>query len=155
MAINATPIMAGIAAIAVALSPAARIFLSEDADRLSEYQAQCNTLHAVHTVEMANLGIFFKAGEALRSPWQAAEYARQGIGIAGSLHTRSLAFDQFVFVPKMVNGKHQLEVSMNPADYKFAGERWEQLGQKYGIPTTWGGRFNDAVHFSCSWEGKK
>ena len=155
MAIDAKPILAGVAAIAVALSPAVRIFLTEDAGKLSEYQAQCNTLHAVHTVEMANLGVFFKAGESLRSPWQAAEYARRGVGVANSLHTKSLAYDQFVLVNKMVDGIQEFQVSMNPADYKLAGEKWEQLGKKYGIPTAWGGRFNDAVHFSCEYQGIK
>lgn len=148
---NANLIKAGAVALAVALTPAARIFLTEDAGKLSVYQAQCNFLHAVHTVEMGNRGVFFKAGEALRSPWQAAEYARQGLGIANSLHTKSLAFDQFV----LVNKDGQLQVSMNPADYQAAGEHWEKLGKERGIPTAWGGRFNDAVHFSCEYQGRK
>lgn len=154
---NAGAVKAGIGAIVtvVVLSPAVRIFLTEDASKLSEYQAQCNTLHAKHTVEMANRGIFFKAGESYRSPWQAAEYARLGRGIVNSLHTKSLAYDQFVFVFKDVNGKTELQVSMDPADYMLAGEEWEKLGKTYGIPTAWGGRFNDAVHFSCEYQGLK
>jgi len=137
-----------IAAAGALLSPAAKIFLTEDdGGKLSKYQSQCHTLHAVHIVMMANQGVHFKAGEALRSSWQAAEYAKKGIGIANSLHTKSLAWDMFVLTDK--------GVSFSPDDYKFAGESWEALGKQYGIPTAWGGRFNDAVHFSCAWNGVK
>jgi hypothetical protein len=143
------PIVASITvAVGVVLTPAARIFLTEDdGGKLSIYQAQCHTLHAVHVVEMANKGIFFKAGEAFRTEWQALEYAKKGIGVANSLHTKSLAWDKFVFVNN--------QVSFKPEDYKVAGEHWEALGKKYGIETAWGGRFNDAVHFSCSYKGIK
>lgn len=134
-------------AVAALLSPAARIFLTEDAGKLSHYQAQCHTLHAVHIVNMANQGVYFKAGEALRSEWQALEYAKKGVGIANSLHTKSLAWDMFVLTDK--------GVSFDPKDYQFAGEAWEQLGKLYGVPTAWGGRFNDAVHFSCEYQGVK
>lgn len=141
-------IAAVVVAAGVLLSPTARIFLSEDdGGKLSSYQAQCHTLHAQHVVALANKGIHFKAGEALRSQWQATEYAKKGVGITNSLHTKSLAWDMFVLTDK--------GVSFDPKDYEFAGQVWEELGKIYGIPTAWGGRFSDAVHFSCAYQGVK
>jgi hypothetical protein len=80
-------------------------------------------------------------GEAYRTPEQAALYAKQGKGIAKSLHCSRLAVDFNLFV----NGAYQ----PTSEAYKTLGEYWESLGG------AWGGRFNDGNHFSLEHEGRK
>ncbi len=136
-----------VAMVAALLSPAGRIYLSDTDPSLAAYQAKCHSLHVYHFAALANAGLHFTAGEAHRSQWQALEYAKKGIGIANSLHTKRLAWDMFAMTP---NG-----ISFKTEDYRIAGESWEALGKQYGIPTAWGGRFGDAVHFSCEKDGVK
>lgn len=118
---------------------------------LVEYQAQCNTLQALHEVLIRQVDskYAFTDGEARRTPEQAALNAHRGSGIANSLHISGLARDKFI----VVNGK----VSFDAKDYLQAGVLWEELGKGFNIPTAWGGRFQsvDAVHFSCAWKGVK
>lgn len=86
-------------------------------------------------------------GEAYRTPEQAALNAKNGIGIANSLHTKRLAIDLNLFS----NGAY-----LNRSDdYKLFGEAWEKMGYKYGVQTRWGGRFKkaDGNHFSVEHEG--
>jgi hypothetical protein len=147
MAIDIKPVAAIVAAVAALLSPAGRIYLTDTDPTLASYQAKCHTLHVLHFAALANAGLHFTAGEAHRSEWQAMEYAKKGIGIANSLHTKRLAWDMFAYTPAGVSFKRE--------DYVVAGESWEALGKQYGVPTSWGGRFNDAVHFSCAYQGVK
>lgn len=87
-------------------------------------------------------------GEVYRPPETAALYAKQGRGIAGSLHASRLAIDINLFR----NGK----LCKTTEEYRELGEWWEQQGNKYaGIQTCWGGRFGDGGHFSIAHAGKK
>jgi D-alanyl-D-alanine carboxypeptidase len=80
-------------------------------------------------------------GEAYRTPEQAQLNARQGKGIANSLHTRRLAVDFNLFI----DGEYQTA----SAAYKPLGEYWESIGG------SWGGRFSkpDGNHFSLAYRG--
>ena len=81
-------------------------------------------------------------GEAWRPPETAALYAKQGKGIAGSLHTSRLAVDLNLFK----DGKF---LSSSEA-HRPLGEWWEQQHEL----CRWGGRFNDGNHYSLSHNGK-
>lgn len=61
-----------------------------------------------------------------------------------SLHYLKLAQDFNLFV----NGEYITDGS-HPA-YQHIGKYWEQLNPL----CRWGGRFNDANHFSLEWEGR-
>ena len=122
----------------------------EESSALVAYQAQCNYTHAWFDKYIADTSkgrLRFTDGEAWRPQITALAYARQGIGIANSLHTQRLARDKNLIKDGAYTG--------DPADYKEAGEIWEAIGPKFGVQTAWGGRFNDANHFSCSWKGVK
>lgn len=83
-------------------------------------------------------------GEAYRTPEQAALNAKNGKGIANSLHTQRLAVDFNLFI----NGQYQTSTEA----YKPVGEYWESIGG------TWGGRFKsnpDGNHFSLEHNGVK
>ena len=80
-------------------------------------------------------------GEALRTPEQAAIYAKKGIGISNSLHTIKLAIDLNLF-----KEGRWLTRTM---EYRAAGEYWESLRDG----NSWGGWFNDGNHFSREHEG--
>jgi hypothetical protein len=138
------------AAMAVLAATVPIIAPSEDASALVAYQAQCNYAHAwfdKYIVDKSNGAIRITDGEAWRPQITALAYAKQGIGIANSLHIQRLARDKNF----ILNGKY----TGNPADYKEAGEIWEAIGPSFGLDTAWGGRFNDANHFSCAWKGVK
>jgi len=88
-----------------------------------------------------SLGYSFSFGETYRSPEEAARRAKQGKGIANSLHTQRLAIDLNLFV----DGKY-----MSSTDaHKVLGEYWESIGG------TWGGRFKDGNHYSLEHKGIK
>ena len=80
-------------------------------------------------------------GEAYRTPEQVALNAKNGSGIANSLHTKRLAVDLNLF-----KGGEYLKEGL---DYTPLGEHWESLGG------SWGGRFSrpDGNHFSLEHEG--
>jgi hypothetical protein len=84
-------------------------------------------------------GYKFTYGEAMRSPEQAEIYAKQGKGIADSLHCKRLAIDINLF-----NEKN--EYLEDTESYKQFGVFWEHLS-----PTNrWGGTFKsrpDGNHF--------
>ncbi len=80
-------------------------------------------------------------GEAWRSDATCEVYAKQGKGIKNSLHRLRLALDVNLFK----DGVYQ-EAS---SSYTPLGEFWESLGG------SWGGRFNDAGHFSLEYHGVK
>lgn len=141
------PLIAASAAVA-ALSAGTIIWLTEPPPvnkKLALYQAQCHTLHVAVMAEMAKRGIYFKAGEALRPPWVAAIYHKQGKGILTSTHTQSLGWDNFRVLPDGT-------VSMNVEDYRFFADTWIAAGKKVGIQTNAGIYFKsvDAVHTSCT-----
>jgi len=79
--------------------------------------------------------------EFYRPPETAALYAKQGRGSVKSLHTLKLAADINLFI----GGKYQQSTKA----YEPLGVFWEGLGG------AWGGRFNDARHFSLPHGGMK
>ena len=121
-----------------------------ESSELVQYQIKCNQAHAFHdqyVFEKSNGSMAFTDGESHRPPITAQAYARAGIGIANSLHTQRLARDKML----ILNGKY----TPRSEDYQYAGEVWEAIGSAFGVQTAWGGRFNDANHFSCAWGGRK
>jgi hypothetical protein len=151
-------ITAGVAAAASAIafiaggqfSDAEALPEPEASSELLEYQARCNLAQSWHTLyvhKASNGRMSFTMGEAHRPPELAALYAKQGRGIANSLHIKRLAQDKIL----LLDGK----ITFNPADYAEAGAVWESAAKAFGVVPAWGGRFNDAVHFSCVWEGVK
>ena len=93
------------------------------------------------------LGFGVVGGHLFRSKKTAAAYAKDGSGIANSLHTKCLAIDLNLF-----RGAKYLTDS---DDYKELGAWWESQGQNYGVETAWGGRFKrqDGGHFSIAHKG--
>ena len=78
-------------------------------------------------------------GEAYRTPEQAEIYAKEGKGIAHSLHCERLALDINLFSPSG-------EYLTDQKDYEPFGKYWEGLEPK----NRWGGRFEhlvDSNHF--------
>jgi hypothetical protein len=65
----------------------------------------------------------------------------------GSLHELGLAQD----IDLYLNGEYLRDT----IDHQILGEYWEQLGKEWGVPLTWGGRFNDGNHYSLAWNGRK
>jgi hypothetical protein len=89
-----------------------------------------------------DFGQFCTLGEAERSKEQAEIYAKEGKGIADSLHCKRLAIDLNLFDK---NGNYLTEKK----DYEMAGEFWEKLHPL----NRWGGRFQhlvDSNHFQMN-----
>lgn len=121
-----------------------------ESSELVAYQRKCTLAQDWHTLYMhkATKGrMGFTDGEAHRPPELAALYAKQGKGIANSLHIKRLARDKIL----VLDGK----ITFEPTHYAMAGEAWEQGAGAFGVQPAWGGRFGDAVHFSCAWQGVK
>lgn len=93
------------------------------------------------------MGYEITLGEAWRPRATAEYYAKKGIGIKNSLHTKRLAIDINLFK----NGKYLTSTKA----YTKLGEWWEKQGEKYKVVTAWGGRFKDGGHFSLSHKGVK
>ena len=89
-------------------------------------------------------------GEAWRSPETCALYAKEGKGIAHSLHELRLAVDLVLF--KIISGK--LTQLSKTEDYRELGEWWESQSDP-DLPLCWGGHFNDGNHFSAPQGGIK
>lgn len=89
------------------------------------------------------LGFEVTLGEAYRSPEEAARLAKLGLGIKTSLHTSRLAIDLNLFK----GGKY---LTTDEA-HRPLGEWWEQQDPL----CRWGGRFNDANHYSLEHGGRK
>ena len=86
-------------------------------------------------------GYLCSFGECMRTPDAAALNAKQGDGIANSLHIIKLALDLNIF--------HQDGTPLDEVEWLALGEFWEALGG------AWGGRFGDRWHFSLEHEGVK
>jgi len=93
------------------------------------------------------MGYEITLGEAWRPRATAEYYAKKGIGIKNSLHTKRLAIDINLFK----NGKYLTSTKA----HKPLGEWWEKQGKKYKVNTVWGGRFGDGTHHSVEFKGVK
>lgn len=82
-------------------------------------------------------------GECWRPPETAALYAKDGRGIANSLHTSRLAIDFNLF--------RDGQFLSSTESWKPLGEWWEQQHPM----CAWGGRFRDGGHFSLEHGGRK
>lgn len=93
-------------------------------------------------------GYNFRIGEWYRPPELAELYAKEGRGIARSLHCLSLAFDLCLY-----RGEKYLTKS---EDYREAGELWESYSTQE-FTCAWGGRFlkPDGNHFSFVHENRR
>lgn len=101
------------------LVPIAESFV-QYAQQLGYHVTVTNTVRTRSTQER-----LYRRWRAGLSPYPAA---RPGT----SLHERGLAWDMDV---RPRSGLAEL------------GKVWEQFGRAYGIPTRWGGRFRDPIHF--------
>lgn len=92
------------------------------------------------------IGITVQLGEAFRPPETAALYAKQGRGIAKSLHTDKLAIDLLVF-----HGATYVSDGSAP-EYAALGAYWKTLH----ADCRWGGDFSrpDPGHFSITHDGR-
>lgn len=115
---------------------------------LNQKQALFTKLIA-HLIDYLNHhGFDVVFAEAYRTPAQAAQNAKDGIGIANSLHTLRLAIDLLLFK----DGTYLKDSK----DYKIAGEFWKSLsGPDYLC--CWGGDFKkpDGDHFSIEHNGTR
>lgn len=88
------------------------------------------------------LGFEVTLGDAYRDPrLHGAVGVKLGYGHSKSCHKLRLAVDLNLF-----KGGKFLETT---EDHRPLGEWWESVGG------TWGGRFNDANHYSFEWEGQR
>ncbi len=103
-------------------------------------------LQAQFTFELYSRGYKITEGEWWRSPETAAIYAKQGKGVANSLHCIRLARDLNLFK----DGVYLISVD----DYREAGGIWKAYSTD-DYQCTWGGDFStaDAVHFSIEHNG--
>lgn len=142
----ASALIAGVASVGAWVQS----YVPVESSELVQYQIKCNQAHAYHDLavfEKSKGRKAFTDGEAHRPDITQKAYARLGIGIEGSLHGKRLARDKML----ILNGVY----SPRAEDYREAGELWEKIGKDFGVETAWGGRFNDANHFSCAWKGVK
>jgi hypothetical protein len=93
--------------------------------------------------EAGRQGFELTFGETYRPPETAALMAKQGKGIANSLHTQKLAIDLNLFR----DGKYLSSTE----SHKPLGEWWE----KQHPLCRWGGRFKDGNHYSLEHNGVK
>ncbi|MFH8134195.1 M15 family metallopeptidase [Pantoea osteomyelitidis] len=109
--------------------------------KLSEHQRKFTRMIGRLITWAYGNGYELTFGEAYRTPEQAQLNARQGKGIANSLHTRRLAVDFNLFI----DGEYQTD----SAAYEPLGKYWESIGG------SWGGRFSkpDGNHFSLAYQG--
>ena len=91
-----------------------------------------------------SLGYELSLGEVYRPPETAALYAKQGIGIANSLHCSRLAVDLNVWK----DGTYSLDI----VPYRALGMFWLSLDPL----CAWGGQFThpDPNHYSIRYEGR-
>jgi hypothetical protein len=93
--------------------------------------------------EIINLGYDWTYGETKRDPRVAALDAKDGRGIAQSLHILSLAVDINLFK----DGKYLASTS----DHAPFGAYWKTLHPL----CRWGGDFRDGNHYSMEWQERK
>jgi hypothetical protein len=96
----------------------------------------------------ASLGYEVTLGEAWRSPEEAERLAsrKSGRAIKRSLHCDRLAIDLNLFRDGVF-----LTAS---DDHLPLGEYWESLSDDIAT-CAWGGRFDDANHYSIAYQGRK
>jgi hypothetical protein len=95
-------------------------------------------------------GYEFSFGDAFRDPRLHGEVGvKLGYGHAKSCHKLKLAIDLNLFADIDADGDLDYVSSGETSQYKELGEYWEAMGG------TWGGRFNDANHFSIEHNGMK
>lgn len=85
-------------------------------------------------------------GDAYRDKRAHGEFGvKRGYSAASSVHKKRLAVDLNLFVDSkyITNG--------NCEEYKLLGQAWERMHPD----ARWGGRFNDANHFSFEYNGFK
>lgn len=89
----------------------------------------------------SSLGLQLTLGDAYRDPRLFGEVGvKRGYSHPKSLHKLRLAVDLNLFRDDKL---------LNVAEYQPLGEFWESLGN------TWGGRFDDANHFSIEYQGMR
>ena len=109
---------------------------------LRQKQSLFARLSAELILKAYSLGYEVTYGEAYRSPEEAARLAKAGLGIKDSLHASRLAIDLNLF---------RDGVWLKDTDgHKPLGEWWEQ---QHAL-CRWGGRFNDANHYSLTHGGR-
>lgn len=109
---------------------------------LREKQSLFVSLVALLIAEAFRQGFEVTFGETYRSPEEAARLAKAGLGIKNSLHTQRLAIDLNLFR----NGTYL----SSGESHRSLGEWWEK---QYPL-CRWGGRFNDANHYSLEHGGR-
>jgi hypothetical protein len=139
-----------IAAAAVAAAGLASLPEPETHKSLSNYQQRCAQALSYFITQIPKIDSGrhqVTYGEAHRPSWVAAHYARQGLGIANSLHVSRLAIDLNLFV----DGEYQTTTEA----HKPLAELWLEIGPHFGIVPAAGFFFKDGNHYSCAWEGRK
>lgn len=106
--------------------------------RRYHYQHKFSMMLALLLQEAGRQGYYVITGEVQRTEEQAALNAKDGTGVAYSLHTICMAVDLAL---RSSDGVYLEETE----DYRELGEYWESLGGN------WGGRFRDGNHFSISY----
>ena len=142
--------IAAVAAASVAALAGLSIDDKPEEAGLSEYQGRCahalaHFITQIPAIEQGRYTVTF--GETFRPQSVAMAYARQGVGIANSLHTKRLAVDLNLF-----DRGRFVESSEG---HKPLADLWLQIGPHFGIKPAAGYYFNDGNHYSCQWQGVK
>ena len=110
---------------------------------LRDKQAKFTRMVADLIIKAYDLGFTITLGDAYRDPrLHGAIGVKQGYGHSKSCHKLRLAIDLNLFN----KGGEFLQTT---EDHRELGEFWESIGG------TWGGRFNDANHYSLEYQGMK
>jgi len=107
------------------------------------------TIMITYLIQWAyNHGYEITFGDAFRDPRAFGKHGEQGAyGRARSNHKIRLAIDLNLFK----DGKYLTSTE----DHRPLGEEWERMGEEYGVPARWGGRFDDGNHYSIEhWGGR-
>lgn len=109
---------------------------------LREKQSKFVLMIAQLILKANELGYELTFGDAYRDPRLHGKLGEKvGYGAANSCHKLRLAVDFNLFKDG--------EFLQDTEGHKPLGEYWESIGG------SWGGRFNDANHYSLEYEGKK
>lgn len=98
-------------------------------------------------IHARNLGYTVRLGETERHPKLRAQF----VSILGS-HPASTHFSRLAADVHLFRAGTYLT---RTEDHRPLGEYWEHLGESYGVPARWGGRFNDGNHYSIEHNGVK
>lgn len=110
---------------------------------LRDKQAKFTRMVADLIIKAYDLGFTITLGDAYRDPrLHGAMGVKKGYGHYKSAHKLRLAIDLNLFN----KGGEFLQTT---EDHRELGEFWESIGG------TWGGRFNDANHYSLEHQGMK